>query len=48
MGKKALEAAEWLIDKLQLEGRLSAQEFLDKREKALDGMFPQAELLPGE
>lgn len=47
MGKKALEAAEYLVDSLKLGGKLTPQEFLAKREAALDAMFPSAELLPG-
>lgn len=47
MGLKALEAANVLVAELQLEGQLSAQEFLDQREEALDLLFPTSSLLPG-
>jgi pseudouridine-5'-monophosphatase len=47
MGKKALEAAQVLIDDLQLAGQLSAEEFVAMREVELDRMFPTAALMPG-
>lgn len=47
MGKKALDAAQVLIDELQLHGQLSAQQFLQQREEILDKLFPTSPLLPG-
>lgn len=47
MGKKAMEAAQFLVDSLQLEGKLTAADFLVQREKALDALFPSAQLMPG-
>ena len=47
MGKKAMEAAQLLVDSLQLEGQLTAHDFLAQREAALDAMFPSSELMPG-
>ena len=47
MGKKAMEAAQLLVDNLQLQGQLTAQDFLAQREAALDAMFPSSELMPG-
>jgi beta-phosphoglucomutase-like phosphatase (HAD superfamily) len=47
MGKKALEAAQVLIDDLQLAGQLSAEEFVALREVELDRLFPTAQLMPG-
>ena len=47
MGKKALEAAEILVDELDLHGHITPAQFLAEREEALDSMFPAAQLLPG-
>uniref|UniRef100_A0A061SEW7 Pseudouridine-5'-monophosphatase n=1 Tax=Tetraselmis sp. GSL018 TaxID=582737 RepID=A0A061SEW7_9CHLO len=47
MGKKALEAAQILIDELELGDKLTAAEFLRMREERLDELFPTAELMPG-
>lgn len=47
MGKKAMEAAQLLVDSLQLDGKLTAQEFLSQREHLLDALFPTAQLMPG-
>jgi pseudouridine-5'-monophosphatase len=47
MGKKALDAAQVLIDDLGLEGQLTAAEFVAQREKNLDALFPRSELMPG-
>eukprot|EP01023_Acetabularia_acetabulum_P003372 TRINITY_DN11415_c1_g1_i1.p1 TRINITY_DN11415_c1_g1~~TRINITY_DN11415_c1_g1_i1.p1 ORF type:complete len:309 (-),score=55.28 TRINITY_DN11415_c1_g1_i1:275-1201(-) len=47
MGRKALEAGQILIDDLGLQGQLSAQEFIDEREKLLDEHFPNCQLMPG-
>ena len=33
MGRKALEAAQILVDDLQLEGKITAEEFLKEREQ---------------
>ena len=48
MGKKALEAAQYMVDNLKLHDRITPEEFLAKREAALDSMFPEAQLLPGK
>lgn len=48
MGMKAIEAARYLVDKLQIQDQVSPEEFLRQREARLDGMFPSAELLPGK
>ena len=47
MGKKAMEAAQLLVDILDLQGQLTAEDFLAQREAALDAMFPSSELMPG-
>jgi (DL)-glycerol-3-phosphatase len=47
MGKKALQAAQTLVQELDLEGRLSPEEFIKKREEMLHVLFPQSQLLPG-
>eukprot|EP01025_Chloroclados_australasicus_P036232 TRINITY_DN36870_c0_g1_i3.p1 TRINITY_DN36870_c0_g1~~TRINITY_DN36870_c0_g1_i3.p1 ORF type:complete len:227 (-),score=21.12 TRINITY_DN36870_c0_g1_i3:145-825(-) len=47
MGRKALEAGQILIDELDLDGQLSAQDFIHEREKLLDLRFAECELLPG-
>ena len=47
MGKKALEAAQILVEDLDLGDRLSAQDFVDQREVALDLLFPSSSLMPG-
>ena len=47
MGKKALAAAQLLVDQLQLHDQVTPEEFLRQREEALDGMFPTTQLLPG-
>ena len=44
---KALEAARYLVDQLQLHDRITPEEFLAEREAALDSMFPTAQLMPG-
>lgn len=44
---KALAAAQLLVDELCLEGQLSAEDFLTKREIILDELFATAPLLPG-
>lgn len=47
MGQKAIESARLMVRELQLEGELSAEDFLVQREKDLDELFPTAQLLPG-
>ena len=47
MGKKALEAAQTLVDELDLHGHVTPEQFLSEREEALDSMFPTSQLLPG-
>lgn len=47
MGRKALDAAQWLIDELDLQGQLTAEEFVQAREEILLKLFPTAELMPG-
>merc|ERR1712194_987707 len=47
MGKKALDAAEELIDGLGLQGKLTAADFIAEREKTLDQLFGDSKLLPG-
>lgn len=47
MGKRAIEAAEALIDATGLHGRITPQEFVEARETILDALFPTSELMPG-
>ncbi|KAL6784428.1 hypothetical protein ACKKBF_B01750 [Auxenochlorella protothecoides x Auxenochlorella symbiontica] len=47
LGLKAIEAARLSISELGLKGQLEPEEFLEKREAALDLLFPSSELLPG-
>jgi pseudouridine-5'-monophosphatase len=47
MGKKALEAAQILVDDLGLQGKITAEEFVTEREKKLDVLFANSSLLPG-
>lgn len=47
MGRKALPAAQTLIDALELQGRLTAEEFVAEREEKLHSLFPSCELMPG-
>ena len=47
MGRKALPAAEALIEELQLQGRISAEEFVKEREQLLHNKFPHCQLMPG-
>lgn len=47
MGRKALEAAEVLVEELGLHGQLSPQEFLREREEILDVLFAESKLMPG-
>ena len=47
MGMKAMESARHLVDTLQLQDQLTPEDFLSQREKALDTLFPSAQLMPG-
>jgi len=47
MGRKALEAAQILVDDLDLAGKITAEEFVKEREQLLDELFAKAALLPG-
>jgi len=47
MGKRALEAAEALIAATGLEGRITPEEFVERREAILDELFPTSRLMPG-
>lgn len=47
MGRKALEAAQILVDDLGLQGKITAEEFVTEREKKLDVLFANSSLLPG-
>ncbi|KAK9785681.1 hypothetical protein WJX73_000973 [Symbiochloris irregularis] len=47
MGQKALAAAQIAVKELQLEGQLTAEDFLRQREEQLDALFPTTQLLPG-
>ena len=47
MGKRAIEAAEALIAAADLQGRITAAEFVEAREAILDALFPASELMPG-
>ena len=48
MGMKALEATQYLVDKLGIQDQVTPEEFLRQREAALDAMFPSAVLMPGQ
>eukprot|EP00927_Polykrikos_kofoidii_P079291 TRINITY_DN76082_c0_g1_i1.p1 TRINITY_DN76082_c0_g1~~TRINITY_DN76082_c0_g1_i1.p1 ORF type:complete len:451 (+),score=91.88 TRINITY_DN76082_c0_g1_i1:47-1354(+) len=47
MGRKALEAAQTLIDDLELGDKITAADFVTEREQILDKLFAEAALLPG-
>lgn len=47
MGKRAVEAAEILIAATGLEGKITPQEFVERREEILDELFPTSKLMPG-
>ncbi|CAK9094766.1 unnamed protein product [Durusdinium trenchii] len=47
MGKKALDACQLCIDELGLSSEITAQAFLEERERRLDVLFAKAALLPG-
>ena len=47
MGQKALTSAETFVEDLQLQGKLTPEEFLQQRDAALHALFPKAEFMPG-
>ena len=47
MGRKALDAANIMIDIYKLQDHITAEEFLKERESILDQLFPNCDLLPG-
>lgn len=47
MGRKALPAAQTLVDELGIAEQISAEEFVKEREERLHALFPQCQLLPG-
>jgi len=47
MGQKALDAANVLISDLNLQGKITGEEFVAEREKILDNLFADSKLLPG-
>jgi (DL)-glycerol-3-phosphatase len=47
MGRKALPAAQALIDELQLHGQITAEEFVKEREQMLHDLFPECDVMPG-
>lgn len=47
MGKRAIEAAQALIDATGLHDRITPLEFVERREAVLDALFPTSELMPG-
>lgn len=47
MGQKALTSAETFVEDLQLQGKLTPEEFLQQRDTALHALFPKAEFMPG-
>jgi pseudouridine-5'-monophosphatase len=47
MGKKALEAGTIFVEETSLDGILSPEDFIKRREMMLHGMFPDGELMPG-
>ena len=47
MGRKALHAAEILIEDLGLQGQLTAEAFIEEREALLHELFPSSQLMPG-
>merc|ERR1712224_784887 len=46
-GRKAVEAAQILVDELDLGSEITAEAFVTEREKLLDILFAKSELLPG-
>ena len=47
MGRKALDAANVMLDIYDLHDKLSAEDFLKERATILDELFPACELMPG-
>ena len=47
MGRKPLEAAQILIDELDLHGQTDPQSYIDEVSKEYPKLFPNAKLLPG-
>lgn len=47
MGRKALDAAQQLIDDLQLQGQITADEFVAEREQLLHSLFATCKAMPG-
>jgi pseudouridine-5'-monophosphatase len=47
MGKKALEAGKILVQQTGLDGILSPEDFIKRREMMLHDMFPDSDLMPG-
>ena len=47
MGRKAIDAAKTLIEHFGLGDELKAEDFVEERERMLDQLFPETELLPG-
>ena len=47
MGQKAITSAETFVEDLQLQGKLTPEEFLQQRDAALHTLFPKAEFMPG-
>ena len=47
MGRKAVQAAQIMIDHYGIGDKLAAEDFVKEREEILDRLFPESELLPG-
>jgi pseudouridine-5'-monophosphatase len=47
MGMKALDACRYLVATLDIGDQVTPEEFLEKRETALDALFPTCVLMPG-
>lgn len=47
MGRKDLEAAEVMIEHYGLEGKLDPHDFIQNRNKILEELFPDCQLMPG-
>lgn len=47
MGMKSLESCKKLVTLLQIEDKISAEKFLEERDKVLAELFPNSELMPG-
>ena len=48
MGKKALDAGKVLVSELHLEGVITPEEFIRRREEKLRDLFPTTDLMPGD